>query len=452
MTILETAAALRASKLSSVELVKDSLRRIENAQPAWNAFLTITAGQALREAQEADDELRKGKDRGPLHGIPIAHKDLFFTRGVKTTAGSKVYADFVPDFDATAVRKLRDAGAVMVGKTGLHELAYGITSNNPHFGPVRNPRDPERIPGGSSGGSGAALAGGLVLMATGTDTGGSIRCPAAYCGIVGLKPTFGLVSRFGVFPLGYSLDHIGPMTTSVRDAAAALQVMAGYDARDAGSVRRPADNYMPPREVSLMGVRIGLPANFYFDRIDAEVRVAIQAMAKRAAALGAIITEVRVPDIAQLNLVARVTLLAEASTVHEKNLADRSRFGADVLALLDAGRLVPATDYLHAQRARRRFAAEFRALFHQVDCLFAPAAPIVAPRIGEATVLINGEAEDARLATTRFLRGINAVGLPVLSVPAGNHSSGLPMGLQIIGKQFSEAALLRVGAALEDVK
>lgn len=452
MTLLETASALRSSKLSAVELVRDSLRRIENSQPAWNAFLTVTAGEALAEARQADDELRSGKDRGPLHGIPIAHKDLLFTRGVRTTAGSRLHADFVPEFDATVVKRLREAGAVMVGKTGLHELAYGITSTNPHYGPVRNPRDPERIPGGSSGGSGAALAGGLVLLATGTDTGGSIRCPAAYCGIVGLKPTFGLVSKHGVFPLGFSLDHIGPMTTSVRDAAVALQAMAGFDRRDASSVRRPAENYLPPPGVSLKGVRIGLPENFYFDRIDPEVRHAIHHMAKRAEELGAVVAVVRVPDIAQLNAVARVTLLAEASAVYENHLADRSLYGADVLALLDAGRLVPATDYVNAQRARRRFAAEFRALFEKCDCLFAPAAPIVAPRIGETTVEIDGEAEDTRLATTRYLRGINAVGLPVLSIPAGLHSSGLPMGLQIIGKPFSESALLRAGAAMEDAQ
>jgi aspartyl-tRNA(Asn)/glutamyl-tRNA(Gln) amidotransferase subunit A len=451
MTILETATALRAKSFSSTELVEESLRNIEKAQPKWNAFMTVTAASARAEAKQADAELRAGKDRGPLHGIPIAHKDLFCTRGVKTTAGSRIYADYVPDFDATAVRKLRDAGAIMLGKTGLHECAYGITSNNPHYGAVRNPWDPERIPGGSSGGSAAAVAGGLVLMATGSDTGGSIRCPASYCGIVGLKPTFGLASKYGVLPLGYSLDHVGPLAWSVLDVAIALQAMAGYDRSDACSVRRATVTYLPSGEVGLRGCRVGLPENFYFDRIDPAVHKAVQEMGRKAESLGAELISVRVPDIAQLNIVARMTLLAEAAAVHEKNMEHRSLFGPDVLALLDAGQLLPATDYLNAQRARRRFAAEFRTLFGKIDCLLAPATPVVAPRIGATLVDIAGEQEDTRLATTRYLRGINAVGLPVLSMPAGLHSCGLPIGMQIVGKPFSEARLIQVGAALEEV-
>jgi aspartyl-tRNA(Asn)/glutamyl-tRNA(Gln) amidotransferase subunit A len=254
-----------------------------------------------------------------------------------------------------------------------------------------------------------------------------------------------------VLPLGYTLDHVGPLTASVADAAVALEAMAGYDRNDPNSVRRRTETYRPAGEAGLRGVRIGLPENFYFERIDPEVRGAVEAMARRAQSLGAEVTVVRVPDIAQLNVVARMTLLAEAAAVHEKNMVHRSLFGADVLALLDAGRLIPATDYLQAQRARRRFGVEFRALFEKIDCLFAPATPMTAPKIGQDQVEIAGLMEDTRLATTRYLRGINAVGLPVLSMPAGLHSGGLPMGMQLIGKPFSEALLVRVGAGLEEV-
>src|SRR5579884_1926176 len=246
MTIQEAAAALRARKISSVEMVEESLRR--TARDRLNAFITVTADAARAEAKERDAELARGIDRGPLHGIPIAHKDLILTRGFRTTAGSKILADFIPDEDAAAAVRLREAGAVSIGKTGLHELAYGITSTNPHFGPVRNPWDPERIPGGSSGGSGAAVAAALVFMATGTDTGGSIRIPSAFCGTVGLKPTYERVSRRGVLPLSLTLDHVGPMTRTVRDAGISFNAMTKK-----GRVSVPGEN------PSVRDLRIGVP-------------------------------------------------------------------------------------------------------------------------------------------------------------------------------------------------
>src|SRR5579863_5053120 len=318
MTLLEAAQALRRRAVSSAELTEAALKRIGELNPQLNAMLAILDESARAQAKAADEELAQGADHGPLHGIPIAVKDVFETRGVRTTCGSVIFLHHIPDRDAAVVEKLAEAGAVLVGKAGMHELAYGITSNNTHFGTIRNPRDPERIPGGSSGGSGAAVASEMVFMAMGSDTGGSIRIPASFCGTVGLKPTSGRVSRYGVMPLDFSLDHMGPLARSARDAAATLQAIAGFDARDDTSSRAPVDSYMPALGCSIGGVRIGLPENFYLDRLDPDVDAAVRRMAKNAESLGAHVIPVRVPDIAALNVVGRVILLAEASALMEK--------------------------------------------------------------------------------------------------------------------------------------
>jgi aspartyl-tRNA(Asn)/glutamyl-tRNA(Gln) amidotransferase subunit A len=449
MNIAQAAAALRARQVSSVELTRAALDSVERLDPELNAFITLTADAALAKACAADAALAAGRDRGPLHGIPIALKDLFLTKGVRTTGGSKVYGEFAPEIDAAVVEKLDAAGAVSLGKLNMHEMAYGITSANPHFGPVRNPWNAECSPGGSSGGSGAAVASGMVFAAMGSDTGGSIRIPASFCGTVGLKPTYGRVSRYGTLPLGYSLDHMGPLTRTVRDAALVLNAIAGFDARDPASSRQAAADFVPPQDGSIRGMRIGVPENFYFERIDPEVEAAVRATLGRAESAGAEVKPVRVPDIAALNAVARVILLAEASAVAEPFLKQRDLFGADVLALFDQGRFVPATDYIHAQRLRRRLRAEFAKLWREVDCICTPATPTTAPRIGQTTIRLGGEDEDVRLATTRLVRGINALGLPALSIPCGVSEAGLPIGLQIVGGAFQEAAILRIGAALE---
>jgi len=448
MTILEAAAALRARQISSVELTEAALERVRKLNDCLNAFLTTTDESARTRAQQADEELARGMDLGPLHGIPIAIKDVFCTKGIATTCGSPLFAERIPDHDAAVVEKLAAAGAVLIGKTGLHELAYGVTSNNPHYGPIRNPWNQDCVPGGSSGGSGAAVAAGMVFMATGSDTGGSIRIPASFCGTVGLKPTFGRVSRYGVLPLDFSLDHMGPLTRSVRDAAIVLKAIAGYDSRDDTSSRRPVPEYLPEPEPSLSGVRVGVPENFYFDRLDPEVEQAVRGMVRQTESLGAVLVPVRVPDIAAINVVARVILLAEAAAVMEPHLSRRDRFGTDVLSLLDQGRLLPATDYINAQRLRRSMQKQFRAVFERVDCLLTPTSPITAPHIGQTSAVIAGATEDVRLAVTRLVRGINLLGLPALSIPCGRDRAGLPIGLQIVGRAFEEALILKVGQAL----
>ena len=435
MNITEAAHQLRSRRVSSVELTQQCLDQIAKLNPQLNAFVTVTADSAHAQAKELDRELAQGIDRGPLHGIPIAHKDLMWTKGVRTTSGSKIFADFVPEQDAAVVKKLSDAGAVMVGKAGLHELAYGITSDNPHFGTIRNPCNPEHSPGGSSGGSGVAVATGMAFMATGTDTGGSIRVPASFCGVAGLKPTYGLVDRSGVQPLGLSLDHVGPVARTVADLRIALDVMS-----EPGH-RKPA-----PR--SLDEIRVGLPENFYFDTVAPEVKAAVRDAAKRAEKLGVRVIPVRVPDIEALNTAGLVILLSEATAVHQANLHRRGDFGADVLALLDQGSLVPAADYINAQRVRKMLLAEFHALFRVIDCLFTPTTPITAPRIGQTEITLDGATYDTRMLTTRFVRGFNVLGFPALSIPCGTSSEGLPIGLQLVARPYEENLLLSLGEKL----
>jgi aspartyl-tRNA(Asn)/glutamyl-tRNA(Gln) amidotransferase subunit A len=450
MTIREAAEALRRRRFSALELTTNTLARIERFNPTLRAYLTVTAEQALQQARQADAELASGKDRGPLHGIPLAVKDLFYTRGVHTSGGSPLYRNFVPDYDAFAVTRLQAAGAVMLGKLNMHELAYGITSANPHFGAVTNPWNRKHSPGGSSGGSGAAVAAGLAYGALGTDTGGSIRIPASFCGTVGLKPTYGRVSRHGVMPLSWSLDHVGPLTTSVRDAAVLLNAIAGHDPSDDSSSRHPVVDFVPDDHCQIRGLRIGFPENFFFERLDPDVELSVRGAIARLQTLGAEVKPVKVPDIAALNAVGRVILLCEASALLEPHLADRGQFGADVLALLDQGRLLPATDYIHAQRLRKSMQRKFAQVWSGVDCLIVPTTPNTAPRVGDTTVKLDGREEDVRLATTRLVRSLNLLGLPALSIPCGLSGEGLPIGLQIVGPPFEEALLLRVGAAMED--
>jgi aspartyl-tRNA(Asn)/glutamyl-tRNA(Gln) amidotransferase subunit A len=436
VTIAEAAQALRSRQVSSVELTRQCLDQIGKLNPVLNAFITVTADSALARAEELDRELGQGIDRGPLHGIPIAHKDLMWTKGVRTTSGSKIFADFIPDRDAAIVAKLGEAGAVLVGKAGLHEMAYGITSDNPHFGTIRNPSNPDHSPGGSSGGSGAAVATGMAFMATGTDTGGSIRVPASFCGVAGLKPTYGLIDRSGVQPLGLSLDHVGPMARTVADLRLALDAMAD-------SAR------LKPGPESIREIRVGLSENFYFESVMPDVKAAVQQAALRAEKLGVRLIPVRVPDIEALNTCGLVILLSEASAVHQCDLHRRGDIGADVLALLDQGSLIPAMDYVNAQRQRKLFVEEFHKLFRDIDCLFTPATPNTAPRIGQTEITLDGIQHNVRFLTTRFARGINVLGFPALSIPCGVSSEGLPIGLQMIARPFEEDLLLTLGEALE---
>jgi aspartyl-tRNA(Asn)/glutamyl-tRNA(Gln) amidotransferase subunit A len=439
VTIADIGAALRNKKLSARELTDETLRRIADVNPRLNVFLTVTEAAARARAAMVDDELARGIDHGPLHGVPIAHKDNILTRGVRTTSGSKIFADFVPDHDAAIVSQLNDAGAVMIGKTGLHEFAYGITSTNPHFGAIRNPWDPERIPGGSSGGSAAAVAAGLVPLATGSDTGGSIRIPASFCGVVGLKPTYDRVSRRGVMPLGLTLDHAGPLARTVRDVALGFNAIAKHPS-----------GYVPPVHADVRGMRIGVPENFFVERIAPEVMLSFRAAVQTAAALGAHVTEIRLPDGEALNVVGRIAQLSEVSALLARYLDRRSEIGRDILVLVEQGRLIPAIDYVNAQRVRRVLAREFSKIWKHLDCLILPATPMTAPKIGEMNVDFGSFTEDVRIAATRLTRPFNVLGWPALALPCGFSSAGLPIGLQLVAPPQQEDSLLQAGAALED--
>ena len=450
--IAELGQLYSSGALSPVQVVQQLLDRIERIDPALNSFVTVTAEQAIAHAKRADAEIRAGRKRGPLHGIPYAAKDLLETRGIPTTIGSRLMAGNVPDRDAAVIERLGEAGAILIGKTGLHEWAYGITSTNPHFGPVRNPWDTDRIPGGSSGGSAAAQAAGLCVFSLGSDTGGSIRIPAALCGVAGLKPTFGRISRRGAFPLGHTLDTLGHFATSVEDAALVYSAVAGRDPMDPVSSGRPVGTLPTHPDQGLDGSVIGVPSSFYFENLHPDVEAATRAALRVFEELGAEVREVRVPDIRIANSLHRLILLAEASSVHRRRLAShREHFGDDVRALLDQGSLVLAADYLDAQRARRIFCREFDDALRQVDALLAPAVPVPAARIGAIEVDVNGRLENVRLATTRNVRALNLTGLPVVSVPCGFHGDGLPIGLQIVGGKYDEERILSIGRAYEHV-
>jgi aspartyl-tRNA(Asn)/glutamyl-tRNA(Gln) amidotransferase subunit A len=446
MTIWQAAAKLRAREVSALELTQESLRRIRAEQPRLNAFIAVTEDLAIERARRADEELARGIDRGPLHGIPYALKDLFDIRGIPTTCGSKIFADRIADHDCTAFEKLTEAGAVPMGKTGLHELAYGITNNNPHYGAVRNPHDVERIAGGSSGGSGAAVTADLVFFALGTDTGGSTRIPAAYCGCVGMKPTIGRVSRHGMMPLGFTLDHAGILTRSTRDAALVMNAIAGFDPRDDSSSRQPVPDYLSSGGESLSGRRIGVPENFFRERLAPAVEHAFANALQRAENLGARLVSIKAPDPAEINVVGRLILLAEASAVMRPYLDRRNDFGLDVLELLDQGRLISAVDYIDAQRLRRVYQKRWADIWKNIDVMATPTVAIEAPLIGQETVLAGSTEEDVRLASTRLVRPFNVLGMPAISIPMVSET--LPVGLQIVGKPFDEMAVLAVAAAL----
>lgn len=432
-TIRQAGEALRARQVSCEELLNEAIREEEKHRDL-NCFITLTADKALKEARELDMELAAGRDRGPLHGIPIAHKDLFYTAGIRTTNGTKVFADFVPDHDAPVVEKLRVAGAVSLGKLNQHENAYGITSTNPHYGAVRNPHDRDRIPGGSSGGSGAAVAAGILFGATGSDTGGSIRIPASFCGVVGFKATYGRVSSQGCFPLGATLDHMGPFARSVEDVTLLLNAMAN----EAVTLRLNA------------AVRIGLPQNYFFDGAQPEVRAAVEAAVGRAETMGAHIVPVRVPEPEELTATARSVLLFEAATTMLSHLHRRDQFGTDVLTLLENGAAMPASDYVAAMAEANRLRMAWAKLFETIDVLALPTTPTVAPLIGQQKIVVDGEEHDTRLLTTRTCRGINLLGYPTISIPCGRSKEGLPMGMQIVGRANGDEVVLGLAAALEE--
>jgi aspartyl-tRNA(Asn)/glutamyl-tRNA(Gln) amidotransferase subunit A len=448
LSIEEAGRLLRRREISSVELVDVALARIERSNPGLNAFLTVVAGSARRQALAAEGAIRRGNVSGPLHGIPISLKDNYWTRGIRTTAGSKILAKFVPDEDSEVASRLARAGAILLGKTNMHEFAYGITNENPHYGPVRNPWAQERISGGSSGGSAVAVATGMGFASMGTDTGGSIRIPASLCGIVGLKPTYGLVSVAGVVPLAETLDHAGPLARSVTDVCIMLQAVDGKYPKGAR-----APDFRKLRKSIPRQFRLGWPKEYFFDRVDPAVRRAIDAAAKTMESLGGRIDDVSLPHLSESVEPSTNIAMAEATRYHESQgyfPARAGEYGEDVRKRLEMGREVRAVNYLNAFVVKRETEKEFQNTFAQVDAIIAPTLPIAAPRIGENEVMIGGKKETVRSALVRMNRPANLTGDPAISVPCGFAREGLPIGMQLIGPRWSEQRLLAIALAYED--
>jgi aspartyl-tRNA(Asn)/glutamyl-tRNA(Gln) amidotransferase subunit A len=439
---------LLARHLSPVEVVRDLLGRIEADET--NSFITVTAERALQRASQAEREILAGRYRGPLHGVPVALKDIIYTRGVRTTMGSAFYSGHVPDHSATVARKLEEAGSVLIGKTNTHEFAYGPTGDRSHFGPMLNPHDTRRITGGSSGGSGAAVAANLCYGALGSDTGGSIRIPAALCGIVGMKPTFGRVSKGGVFPLCWSLDHVGPITRTVEDNALMLNVLAGHDQEDPYSVDLPAEDFARDLRREVRGGKIGVPRIFYSEHVEEEVGERVREAVEAFRSLGAKVSEVEIPNLWDTLHAHRLILGAEAYAVHQERLENEPEtFGEEVSERLMDGERPKAYRYAMARRRGILATAEFDRTFNDVDVLLTPTLPIVATEIGQREVNIGDYEESVRSALTRYTGPTDLTGHPSLSVPCGLTGSGLPVGMQLIGRPFDEVTLYMFGNAYE---
>jgi aspartyl-tRNA(Asn)/glutamyl-tRNA(Gln) amidotransferase subunit A len=443
-TISQLAQRLRRRDVSPVEIARECLRRIENLNPRLNAFVTVLPESAVAEARAAEVEISRGQWRGPLHGIPIALKDLIDTAGVRTTSASALHRDRVPTEDAEVVRRLREAGAVIVGKNNLHEFAYGGSSLVSYFGDIHNPWDVSRIAGGSSGGSAASVPAGMACAAIGTDTAGSIREPAALCGCVGLKPTYGRVSNRGVIPLSTSLDHVGPLAASVEDSAIVLQAIAGYDPGDITSAETPVADYVSVLTKGAKELRVGVPRAHFFDDLDPEVASAMEHALMGMATLAADVREVRLEVPTD-----RTLPTAESYAYHSVDVAKHPEmYQPETLRRIRTGEKVTAAEYMQRRRELELARRNIRHVFADVDLLVTPTTPIPAPSISE----LRAHPEALRPAELKLLRNtrpFNVWGLPAISIPCGFTQSGLPIGLQIAGPHWREDLVLRLAYAYE---
>ncbi|MEM9812582.1 MAG: amidase [Pseudomonadota bacterium] len=446
LSIAEAGAALRSGTTTSRALTEATLARIEAADGALNSFITVTGESALAAAEAADADFANGVDRGPMQGIPYALKDIYMTAGIRTTCHSKLLVDHVPTEDCVVAAKFKAGGAVMVGKTATHEFAFGGPSFDLPFPPARNPWNLDHIPGGSSSGSGAAVAAGLVRMAMGSDTGGSIRGPAAYCGTVGLKPTYGLVSRRGIFPLSFTLDHAGPLSWSVEDSALTLSVIAGFDPEDPASANPPPSDYLSDLKSGIDGTRIAVPRHFFegAEGLDDEALAAFDAAVATLRANGAVVDVVTLPEFELFNAAGRVIILAESFAIHEQDLRSRPLdFGRLTHARMVLGATLSAADLTQAFRVRRKLAAAVNQ-----DILGRYDAIVTASSLGPAGRFDEIPTETLPAHAMQTMP-FNVTGNPAMSIPTGFTSGGLPLSMQIVGKPFAEADVLRIGHAFE---
>ena len=445
LSIAEMGRLLRSGAVTSEQLTGDALARIAARDPALHAFVLVTEERALADARRADEELRTGRDRGPFHGIPYALKDIYDTAGIRTTCHSKLRIEHVPAEDSVAAARLREAGGTLLGKLATHEFAIGGPSFDLPFPPARNPWNPDHITGGSSSGSGTAVAARMVRMAMGSDTGGSIRGPAAWCGTVGIKPTYGLVSRRGVFPLSWTLDHIGPLTRNVEDAAITLQVLAGHDPLDPASADVRVPDYRADLDKGVQGLRIGIPRAFFAtaQATTAEVVAGLDRIATSLRDAGAVVEDIELPDYALFAAAGRVIMMAEAFAIHEKDMQTRLLdYGEITAGRFILGAAITAVDLVHALRARRELTDAVNRVLQRCDALLTLSALATAPRFDQPT-------DSLSLASPIQTVPFNVTGHPAMSVPTGVGGSGLPIGVQIVGRPFDEPMVFRVGRAVE---
>jgi aspartyl-tRNA(Asn)/glutamyl-tRNA(Gln) amidotransferase subunit A len=450
MSLTAVAKAIADKKFSSREVTESCLKRIAQWQPKLNAFMAVEAEEALKAADAADAALAKGDAKGVLHGVPLAHKDMYYDKGKVVTCGSKIRRDYVATTTSTALQRLKDAGTVRLGSLQMVEFAYGPTGHNPHYGAVRNPWNVDHITGGSSSGSGSAVGARLTFAALGSDTGGSIRMPAHFCGVSGLKTTVGRVSRAGAMPLSWSLDTVGPLAQTVEDCGLLVGLMAGADPLDPTASHLPVPDYVAAAKQPVKGLKIGVPTAFYVDDLDPDVARALDEALAVLKKEGAEIVKVELPDQRQLTAACQFVLAVEAAALHKRWMIERPQdYGAQVLMRLQNGLAIPAVSYLDAMRWRGPALAAYLAAVEGTDAVIAPVAPMPAPTIAESDVGNSLDAEAVIQRVTRFTRPINYLGLPSLSIPAGFTKTGLPVGLQIVGRSFDEAGIVRVGAAFQ---
>ena len=449
-SVKETIACLQQAEMSPVELVERLIARIEEVNPSRHTFISINSEGARTAARSIEAAIKSGSKQPALAGVPFSCKDVFWTRELPTTGGSRVLEDWVAGSDGAMLERLTAAGAIMLGKTNMHEFGYGATGINPRFGTATNPWDPERIAGGSSTGSAVAVASGLSPFALGTDAGGSVRGPAALCGVVGIKPTYGRISGFGSIPYSWSIDHVGIFTRTVEDIATVLEVLAGFDARDPFSVVAPVPKYADALSGDIQDLKIGVPRRFFYDHVDPEILAATSDALRCAERLGAKLVDVETPDLDASRTVSLSIQMPEVLSYHSQFLATKKDlYGEDLRSGFAVGQFILAEHYVRAKRMVTQYRRDMSAVFENVDLLVTPTCPVVAPRFTDVTVTTEGKEEALGDAHSRFTNFFNLTGNPAITIPSGMHSMGLPMGVQVIARPFEEATLLRAGDALQ---
>ena len=449
-TVAQLARLIESKEVSPVEVADAFLRHIEAMEPKLNAFITRLDDHARRAAAAAEAEIMAREHRGPFHGIPVGLKDIFWTRDIRTTSGSILDADFIPSEDAEVVSRLTAAGAYYIGKLHMTEFAFDGTSRNHHYGPARNPWDTERMAGGSSSGSGVAVASGEAPIALGTDTGGSVRVPAALCGVTGFKPTYGLISRSGVTPLSWSMDHVGPLARTAEDAALAMNVLVGHDQRDRASIDAPTLDYTRYLNRGVDGMRIGVPREYVWEMVESEVRNAFDHAMKVLEGQGATMEEVSIPDLHLINPAGSIVQTSEAATIHRPRLLARGdRYDPVIRRRFESGLFITAEAYLTAQRVRARCRQHIIDTLDRVDLLAVPTTSIAAPLIEQERITVNGQEVSTREAVLRITRIFSAAGLPAISVPCGFTEARLPIGLQLVGKPLEDTRVLQAAHAYQ---